>query len=142
MILTGDMVHNFIDGLVIGASYMVSIPVGVATTIAVVLHEIPQEIGDFGSLIYGGFSRFKALLYNFISALAAVLGAILVLTLSFNSESLVAILVPFAAGGFIYIAGSDLIPELHKNRNRTIIIWQIITFVLGIGMMFSLLFLE
>jgi len=142
MILTGDMVHNFIDGLVIGASYLVSIPVGIATTIAVVLHEIPQEIGDFGSLIYGGFSRFKALMYNFISALAAVLGAILVLSLSFDSEKLVAILVPFAAGGFIYIAGSDLIPELHKNRNKKIIVWQVITFIVGIALMFALLFLE
>ena len=142
MILTGDMVHNFIDGLVIGASYLVSIPIGIATTMAVVLHEIPQEIGDFGSLIYGGFSRFKALMYNFISALAAVAGAILVLTLSFNSEKLVAILVPFAAGGFIYIAGSDLIPELHKNRNKKIIIWQVATFILGIALMFSLLYLE
>ena len=142
MILTGDMVHNFIDGLIIGASYMVSPPLGLATTLAVVLHEIPQEIGDFGSLIYGGCSKFKALMYNFVSALSAIVGAILVLSLGFNSESLISVLVPFAAGGFIYIAGSDLIPELHKNRDRKIIVWQIITFILGILLMFGLLFLE
>jgi len=142
MILVGDAVHNFIDGLVIGASYLMSIPVGIATTIAVVLHEIPQEIGDFGSLIYGGFSRGKALLYNFLSALAAVFGAILVLLMGAKIESLAIFLVPFAAGGFIYIAGSDLIPELHKHKDLKNAIWQILTFILGIGVMFSLLILE
>jgi len=142
MILIGDCVHNFIDGLIIGASYLASIPLGVATTLAVVFHEIPQEIGDFGSLIYGGFSKSKALMYNFIFALSAVLGAILVLALGFNSESLVNVLVPFAAGGFIYIAGSDLIPELHKHRQTKTIILQVITFIMGIILMFGLLFLE
>ena len=142
MILTGDMVHNFVDGLIIGASYLVSIPIGISTTIAVILHEIPQEIGDFGSLIYGGMSRFKALFYNFISALSAVVGAILILLLNFNPESLVSILLPFAAGGFIYIAGSDLIPELHKHRDTKTAIFQILTFITGIALMFGLLFIE
>jgi len=142
MILTGDMVHNFVDGLIIGASYLVSIPIGVSTTIAVILHEIPQEIGDFGSLIYGGMSRSKALFYNFISALAAVVGAILVLLLNFNPEVLISVILPFAAGGFIYVAGSDLIPELHKHRDTKTVIFQIITFVVGIFLMFGLLFIE
>jgi len=142
MILIGDFVHNFVDGLVIGVTYLASIPLGIATTLAVILHEIPQEIGDFGSLVYGGFSIKKALFYNFLSALSAVLGAILILILNFNPESLISILLPFAGGGFIYIAGSDLIPELHKHRETKTVIFQIITFVLGIFLMFGLLFLE
>jgi len=140
VILTGDTVHNFIDGMIIGASYLVSIPVGIATTLAVVFHEIPQEVGDFGSLVYGGFSRKKALLLNFITALAAVLGAIAVLILGEN-ESLVNFLVPFAAGGFIYIALSDLIPELHKHTKARESFWQLTNFILGIGLMVALLLL-
>ncbi len=140
VILTGDTVHNFIDGLIIGASYLVSIPVGIATTLAVIFHEIPQEIGDFGSLVYGGFSKKRALLLNFMTALTAVLGAVLVLTLGEN-EGLVNFLVPFAAGGFIYIALSDLIPELHKHTEAKKSFWQLITFILGIGLMALLLLL-
>jgi len=142
MILIGDMVHNFIDGLIIGASYLVSIPLGISTTIAVIFHEIPQEIGDFGSLVYGGFSRFRALLYNFISALTAVVGAVLVLVLNFDPEALISIILPVAAGGFIYIAGSDLIPELHKHRDTKTAIFQVVIFVIGIVLMFGLLFIE
>ena len=114
MNLFGDGVHNFIDGLIIAASYLVSIPIGIATTIAVILHEIPSEIGDFGVLLHGGFSKGKALFFNFITALTAVLGAIVSLLISSYVDNLTTFLIPFAAGGFIYIAGSDLIPELHK----------------------------
>jgi zinc and cadmium transporter len=142
IILVGDTVHNFIDGLIIGASYLVSIPIGIATTIAVVFHEIPQEIGDFSSLIYGGFSRMRALMYNFISALFAVLGAFIVLFFGENSGNLVNFLIPFAAGGFIYIASSDLIPELHKSVEIEKSIRQIIMFILGIAIMLSLLLVE
>jgi zinc and cadmium transporter len=142
VILVGDSVHNFIDGLIIGASYLVSIPVGIATTIAVIFHEIPQEIGDFGSLIYGGFSRLKALVYNFISALFAVLGALLVLFFGNSSGNLVNFLIPFAAGGFIYIASSDLIPELHKSTEIKKSIWQVITFVFGVILMLLLLIID
>ena len=142
IILVGDTVHNFIDGLIIGASYLVSIQIGIATTIAVVFHEIPQEIGDFSSLIYGGFSRMRALMYNFISALFAVLGAFIVLFFGENSGNLVNFLIPFAAGGFIYIASSDLIPELHKSVEIEKSIRQIIMFILGIAIMLSLLLVE
>lgn len=142
VILFGDTVHNFIDGLIIGASYIVSVPVGIVTTVAVIFHEIPQEIGDFSSLIYGGFSRAKALAYNFVTALSAVLGAVMVLLLSFDSERLANFLIPFAAGGFIYIAGTDLIPELHKHTEAKKSIGQIAAFILGITVMGSLLFLE
>lgn len=139
-ILVGDAVHNLIDGMIIGASYLVSIPIGIATTVAVVFHEVPQEIGDFGSLVYGGFSKTRALFLNFITALAAVLGAILVLV--FGGENFLAnFLVPFAAGGFIYIASADLIPELHKHTQIKRSFWQLVTFILGIGLMVLLLFL-
>jgi len=140
VILTGDTVHNFVDGLIIGASYLVSMPVGIATTLAVIFHEIPQEVGDFGSLIYGGFSKRKALLLNFMTALAAVFGAIAVLILGEN-KNLVNFLIPFAAGGFIYIASSDLIPELHKHTEAKKSFWQLTTFILGIGLMVALLLL-
>lgn len=141
--LVGDGLHNFIDGIIIGASYLVSIPVGIATTLAVVLHEIPQEIGDFGVLLHAGFSKRKALWMNFLTALGAVLGAVAALVLSGYIEGLVSYLIPLAAGGFIYIAGSDLIPELHKDAGngwRSLV--QVIVFLLGIGVMSALLLLE
>jgi zinc and cadmium transporter len=139
MNIIGDVFHNFIDGLIIAAAYIVSFPIGLITTIAVVLHEIPQEIGDFGVLVYGGFSRRKALLINFLSALVAVLGAIVGLVLSGFVSGIELILIPIAAGGFIYIAGSDLIPELHKETKLLRSIWALVAFVLGIGVMSLLL---
>lgn len=141
--LVGDGFHNFLDGIIIGASYLVSVPVGIATTLAVVFHEIPQEIGDFGVLIHGGFTKGKALLLNFASALVALLGVVFVFLLGGVSENLELILVPIAAGGFIYIAGSDLIPELHKHSDswkRSLL--QFIAFAVGIGVMAALLLLE
>ena len=110
MILVSDGVHNFVDGLIIAASYLVSIEVGIATTIAVVLHEIPQEIGDFGVLLHAGYSKGKALFYNFVSALFAVLGAAVALVLGGATEAFTVWLVPLAAGGVIYIALTHPIP--------------------------------
>ncbi len=141
-ILAGDTIHNFIDGLIIAASYLVSIPIGIATTAAVIFHEIPQEIGDFGSLVYGGYTRAKALLFNFLTAVTAIFGAIIVLTLDINGGALTEFLIPFAAGGFIYIASSDLIPELHKNTDPKKSFWQLITFIFGIGLMLLLILFE
>ena len=142
VILVGDSIHNFIDGMIIATSFLVSVPLGIATTTAVVFHEIPQEIGDFASLVYAGFSRSKALFFNFLTALTAVFGAIVILAINLNVADLTVFLVPFAAGGFIYIAGTDLIPELHKHRGIKASFWQTIAFVLGIILMASLLFLE
>lgn len=142
MNLFGDGVHNFIDGIIIGASYLVSIPVGIATTLAVIFHELPQEIGDFGVLLHGGFSRAKALLFNFITALTAVFGAVISLLISSYVENITTFLIPFAAGTFIYIAGSDLIPELHKEVEVKKSLVQFIAIVLGIVVMLSLLLLE
>ncbi|HIH25357.1 ZIP family metal transporter [Candidatus Woesearchaeota archaeon] len=140
--LFGDALHNFIDGLIIGASYLVSIPVGLATTLAVILHEIPQEIGDFALLIHGGMSKTKALLFNFLSALTSVIGVLVAIILSSRIEHITSYLVPFAAGGFLYIAGSDLIPELHKEVKIKNSLLQLFTLLLGIGVMGALLFLE
>lgn len=139
MNLLWDMVHNFIDGLIIGASYLVSIPVGIATTLAVVLHEIPQEIWDFGVLIHGGFTKQKALLLNFLTALTAVLGVVIAFLLYRYTDGMINVLIPFAAGTFIYISGSDLIPELHKENTLSQSIPQILFFVLGIAIMALLL---
>lgn len=141
--LVGDGVHNFLDGIIIVASYFVSVPAGIATTLAVVLHEIPQEIGDFGVLIHGGFSKAKALFLNFVSAFFAIIGAILTLLLQNQIAGLETYLVPIAIGGFIYIAGSDIIPELHKHSDKiSKSILQLIAFVLGVAVMYGLLFLE
>jgi zinc and cadmium transporter len=141
--LIGDGLHNFIDGLIIAASYLVNVPVGIATTLAVVLHEIPQEIGDFSVLLHAGLSKGKALFLNFLSALTAVLGAVIGLWLSGSIEGITKFLIPLAAGGFIYIAGSDLIPELHKHSDKLgKSVVQFIAFVLGILVMAALLLLE
>ena len=115
--LVGDAVHNFIDGLIIGGAYLGSVGLGVSTTLAVVLHEIPQEIGDFGVLLYAGIRPRRALLFNFGSALTAVLGAVVALYLGGLVEGLTGFLLPFAAGNFVYIAGSDLVPELRDEKD-------------------------
>ncbi len=140
--LFGDGVHNFIDGMIIAASYLVSIPVGIATTVAVILHEIPQEVGDFGILLHGGFTKAKALFLNFVTALIAVVGAIVALVLSNSVENLTGFLIPFAAGSFLYIAGADLIPELHKEVKTHRSFLQLMAFILGICVMAALLLLE
>jgi len=140
MNLFGDAVHNFIDGLIIGGSYFVSLPLGLATTLAVVFHEIPQEIGDFGVLIYGGFNKSKALFFNFSTAITAIFGAIVSLGLGIG---FVPFLVPFAAGNFIYIAGSDLIPELRKEEPGLLkSTFQLTALVLGVLVLLSLVLLE
>ena len=141
MNLVGDGVHNFIDGLVIGVSYLVNIPVGIATTLAVIFHEIPQEIGDFGVLLHGGFTKKKALLLNFLVSITAIVGVVLALSLS-SVEKIILFLIPFAAGGFIYIAGSDLMPELHKETDFKKSFIQLVAFVLGILVMMGMLLME
>ena len=140
--LIGDALHNFIDGTIIAASYFVSVQVGIATTIAVILHEIPQEIGDFGVLIHGGFTKAKALALNFLSAIASIAGAILTITIGKTIQNIELILIPITIGGFIYIAGSDLIPELHKETGIKKSIIQLISLILGALVMLALLLLE
>lgn len=115
LILFGDGIHNFVDGIIIAVSFIVSVPFGIITTLLILGHEIPQELGDFGILVYGGMSKTKSLMYNFISQLTCVLGGIIGYFLSGSIGGLIPYILPFAAGGFIYIAASDLIPELHKE---------------------------
>lgn len=142
MNLIGDALHNFVDGILIAGSYIISMPLGITTTIAVIFHELPQEIADFGVLIYGGFTKEKALKFNFLSALTAFIGAGITLIVSGYIEKIELILIPFTAGGFIYIAGSDLIPELHKNIHFKNSIMQLIALIIGIYTMVLLLGLE
>ena len=141
--LIGDGVHNLIDGIVIGASYAVSLPIGLTTTLAVVLHEIPQEIGDFGILVHAGFSIRKALLFNFATAVTSALGAALALLIGPYVQNFSVLMLPIAAGGFIYIAGSDLIPEIQEacdGAGTTLAHFAAI--LLGIGLMALLTLLE
>lgn len=135
--LIGDGVHNFIDGMIIAASFILSYDLGIATTLAVIFHEIPQEIGDFGVLIYGGIGKRKALAYNFVSALAAIVGALITYHLAYI-QGLEQFLVPFAAGGFIYIAATDLMPELHKKYGAKESLIQLAAILTGIGLMSAL----
>ena len=143
--LVGDATHNFIDGLIIAVSFAIAIPVGIATTLAILLHEIPHEIGNFGILLYGGFTRKKAILYNCLSALFVLFGAGIGYLLS-NFSTGLSVLVPFAAGNFIYIAGSDLIPELHKGtceeKTGFKTIMKFLAIIAGIAFMLLLLLLE
>lgn len=136
LILYGDGFHNFIDGMIIAVSFMVSIPFGIITTLLLVAHEIPQEIGDFAVLIHGGFSKTKALFYNFLSQITAVAGGLVGFFLSKSVEATIPFLLPFAAGGFIYIAASDLIPELHKEADVRKSAASFIFFVVGVLFMF------
>jgi zinc and cadmium transporter len=142
MILIGDGVHNVIDGIIIAASYLASIPLGIATTIAVALHEIPQEIGDFAVLVHGGFSKWRAIGYNFLTALTAFAGAGITIYLAGSVDGINHILLPFAAGGFIYIAGSDLLPEIKDETDRLASAIQMAAFIIGILLMYALTFLE
>ncbi|MBL7054526.1 ZIP family metal transporter [Candidatus Woesearchaeota archaeon] len=136
--IIGDGLHNLIDGMIIGGSYLASPSLGVTTTIAVIIHEIPQEMGDFGVLLHAGLSKIKALFFNFLSALMAVIGVIISLSLGSNLENYMMVLLPLTAGGFIYIAGSDLIPELHKECTASKSFMQFLFLVLGILVMAGL----
>jgi len=139
MNLVGDGFHNIMDGMIIGGSYLVSIPLGVSTTIAVILHEIPQEIGDFGILVHAGYSIRKALIFNFLSALTAVAGAMLTLIIGLKTQSVSTFLVPFTIGSFVYIATADLIPELKKETALKKSLLQLLFILLGAGVMALLL---
>lgn len=138
----GDTLHNFVDGVIIAAAYLINLPVGLATTLAVIFHEIPQEIGNFAVFIHGGWSTAKALFYNFLSALSAVAGALSVLLFLRHLQEVPLWLISLAASSFIYIAMSDLIPEIHKEKNHSKTFFLLLWFALGIVVMGLLLLLE
>ena len=142
LILVSDGIHNFIDGLVIAASFLVSFPIGISTALAVAVHEIPQEIGDFGVLIYGGIPKKKALILNFISAITVLFGGIVGYVLqSWIGESII-LLLPFAAGNFLYISSTDLIPEIRYKESSIQSLLRFIVFMAGIGVMAAIRFLS
>src|SRR3989339_637140 len=132
--IAGDSLHNFIDGLVIAGSFSVSTQVGFFTTLLVIFHEIPQELGDFGVLVYGGFSKARAVFFNLLSAAGAILGAGLTILLTSQIQGFTVFLVPFAAGNFIYIAMVDLIPEIHRVCGERKLPVQDFGFILGSGL--------
>jgi zinc and cadmium transporter len=140
--LIGDALHNFVDGTIIAGSFLASPELGVATAVAVAVHEIPQELGDFGILIHAGLKPTKALAMNLLSALTGVAGALALLVASSFVSGLSEVLVPFTAGGFVYIASTDLLPELHREPEAGKSLVQLLGLVLGIAFMVALLRLE
>jgi len=139
MNLVGDSVHNLLDGFAIAASFAVSTPVGIATTLAIILHEIPQEMGDFAVLLYSGFSKKKAILFNLATALTAVIGVVIGLIAISAFQSIEKQLLLFAAGNFIYIAATDIMPELNRHDGIRRGIAHLIAILAGIGVMYLLL---
>jgi len=142
LILVGDAVHNFIDGVIIAGSFAVSPSFGLVTVVAVILHEIPQEIGDFGVLVYSGFKKATALWLNFVSGLTAILGGIVGFFILQKIEGIIFFLLAFAAGGFIYIASSDLIPEIKHQESKAKSVAHFFVFLAGLSLMAILKFVE
>jgi len=136
--LIGDAIHNFVDGMVIAASFLTGFSVGLATTVAVIFHELPQEMGDYGILVYAGFKRGRALLLNFVVALTVILGGIFTVFSIGTVEALRGLLIALSAGGFIYLAASELIPELQKEKSFKKSVVQFVLFILGIALIWSL----
>lgn len=132
MNIVADGVHNLIDGILITTSFLVSVPIGISTTLAVILHEIPQELGEFGVLLHAGFSKKKALLLNFLSAMAAFIGVGIAVSLNSYIDKFSALTLPFIAGSFIYIAIADLIPSLHKDPQPKKSFIELFGIILGI----------
>ena len=141
MNLFGDALHNFIDGLILAGAFVTDIKLGVVTTLAIALHEIPQEIGDFGVLLYAGFGKKKALLANFLVALSAVLGGLAACFLA-SLDQFIIYLLPFAAGGFLYIASSDLMPEIRKEPSLKKSLASFAVFLIGVLIMYLVTLLE
>ncbi|HCM67685.1 MAG: hypothetical protein A2898_02410 [Candidatus Kerfeldbacteria bacterium RIFCSPLOWO2_01_FULL_48_11] len=140
--IIGDGFHNILDGMIIAGAYLVNIPLGITTTIAVLLHEIPQEIGDFSIMIHAGMKKRHAIFFNYLSASLAFLGAVIVLTIGGQLEILKQLLVPFTIGGFLYIAAADLLPELKEEVRLGRSVIQLLIFMLGIAVMALMLSLE
>jgi zinc and cadmium transporter len=132
LVIVGDAVHTFVDGVVIAAAVLISVPLGVTTALAIIAHEIPQEAGDFAVLLSAGFSRARALLLNLTSAAGGVLGAMLMLLSGTEAPRLIPYVLAFAAGNFMYVAMSDLIPTLHRGQLDTSAVRQVTLIALGV----------
>ncbi|MEI7960811.1 MAG: ZIP family metal transporter [archaeon] len=142
MSLAGDILHNAIDGVIVAGAFLANPIVGFSTALAVFLHELPHEGGNYSILIKGGFSRKKALLLNFITALASFIGAIITLLLSSLISGILPFVIAFSMGSFLYIAGTDLLPELHKRFAPKQAVLEFLFIVLGVIIMAALLLLE
>jgi zinc and cadmium transporter len=136
LILIGDGLHNFMGGLAVAGAFLLNTQVGIMTWFAAVAHEIPQELGDFGVLIHGGWPKRRALAFNFFSALTFPLGGLVAYAASFQID--VVFLLPFAAGNFVYIAASDLIPEANRAHDVRQALSSLATFVGGLALLFGL----
>ncbi len=136
--LTGDAIHNLIDGFLVASSFMLDWQTGLLVTLAVILHEIPQEISDFGVLLYAGLTKIKALIYNFFVALTAVAGAVAFYFFGSQFEFVIPLMVAFAAGNFIYLATADLIPELHHETDSKKIFSNSVWLIFGVVIIFLL----
>jgi len=138
--LIGDGLHNLLDGIIIMVAFLSSFRSGIIITLAVLFHELPQEVGDFGILVYGGFSKRKALLYNFVSGLVALLGGLLAFILSDTIELFNLFFLAFSGGGFLYLASTELMPELIKQKNLKKSIIQSLIFISGLILIMTLVF--
>ena len=136
LILIGDGLHNFIGGLAIAGTFLIDIRLGITAWLAAAAHEIPQELGDFGVLIHGGWSKGKALVYNVLSALTFLLGGLVAYVTSFDYD--IAFLIPFAAGNFLYIGASDLVPEVSKHGDMKLNAINLLAFIVGAGLMLAI----
>lgn len=133
LILIGDAMHNFVDGVVIGAAFLASVPLGIATALAVLTHELPQEVGDFAILLEAGYGRGKALAWNALSSTTTLVGAGLAWLALHQTQHLVPYLLAAAAGGFIYIAAADLMPGLHRHVAPKVSVLQVVLVLAGIA---------
>ena len=138
LVLISDTIHNFIDGLVVAGAFLVGTEVGLVTAAAIALHEIPQEIGDFGVLVYGGFDRVQALVLNYLTQSTVILGGIAGYYFAGFVEGIPVFLLPFAAGNFIYIASSDLIPEIKDEAEVRRAALYFVVFLTGIVLMLGI----
>jgi zinc and cadmium transporter len=136
LILIGDGIHNMVDGVLIAAAFLTDIHLGIITSIAVIAHEIPQELGDFAILLHSGFSRSRALLYNALTGLTTIIGGVVAWFSLSLAEQLVPYVLAVAASSFIYIAVADLIPGLHKRPEFSATVQQIVLIALGVGVIF------
>lgn len=133
LILIGDSIHNFLDGIILAVAFLADFNLGLITTFAILIHEIPQEMSDFAVLLYSGFTQRKALIYNFLVALGTVIGAGLVILFSDKISFLIGPALGITAGAFIYIAAADLIPDLHREaRMAKITLLHFFLVILGI----------
>jgi len=134
--LIGDGIHNFVDGALIASAFILDFHAGLVVTLAVILHEIPQEISDFGVLLYAGLSKTKAILYNLGTALVAVVGAVMFYNFGTNFANIIPLMIAFAAGNFIYLATADLIPELHHEDELKRIFYHSLGLLAGVAIMY------